>query len=184
MKFRQDKERVSVATVGSFVIASGLAFAFGSPSFAGVADSPLPTLTLSGSPARVVFLVPSVVKNNNLDTDFMCTSLETTITFKFGVEVFSENGGPPLNIVNAPTLDGVETLAPGESRTIGTRATVGVHEDQVIAALAGVSVKNGSARIVSESTRIMCSALVLDKLGDPPASMAELKVIRKKQKGD
>lgn len=47
-----------------------------------------------------------------------------------------------------------------------------------------MDVGNGSARIVSTSKKISCSAFVLDKLNSPPTGMVSLKVISKKQKGE
>ncbi len=164
----------------------------------GVIDSPLPILTVGGTPARHVFTVPGVIKNNNVETEFACTSLERTASFRFAVEVFGAEGGPPLNDVTPPALNGADTLLPGATRTIGTGSTAGIHEDNVIT-LPAASLRNGSARIVSESTKITCTAFIVDKLnatigfnpgppatpGPVPASMATLKVIKaKRQAGD
>ena len=192
------------------VMASALEFAWVSSSLGGVIDSPLPVLTSGGSPALFVFTVPGVMKVGNLDTEFTCTSL-TTSTFKFAVEVFGSTGGPPLN--DASTGNGVATLAVGATQTISTGSTSGLHEDVVIGNV-GTSLRNGSARIVSESKAIACTAYVVDKFGTmrcggsstnpgtpctsdancvsggvgscrtTPDSMLELKLISKKQRGD
>lgn len=152
---------------------------------AGVVDSATPTLSVGGSPSRHVYTIPGVIKNNNLETVVVCTSLETINSFRFAVEVFASTGGAPLNTAGVPTLNGADTLAPGETRAIGTDNTVGIHEDKVIAGLAPASLRNGSARVVSESTRIVCNAWAVDELNDPPASSIALKVMKaKKQNGD
>lgn len=152
---------------------------------AGVVDSPTPTLSVGGSPSRHVYTIPGVIKNNNLETVVVCTSLETANSFRFAVEVFPATGGSPLNSAGVPTLNGADTLAPGETRTVGTDNTVAMHEDAVIGGLPAASLRNGSARVVSESTRIACSAWVVDELNDPPASALALKVIKaRKQSGD
>ena len=195
--------------VAVVVIASALEFAWVSPSLGGVADSPLPALS-GGAPAQLVFKVPGVMKVGNLDTEFTCTSLSTT-SFKFAVQVFASGGGAPLNDVT--TGNGAATLAPGATQTIATGATAGLHEDVVITGV-GTSLRNGSARIVSESKAIACTAYVADKFGTQrcggastnpgapctsdvdctsggagscrttPDSMLELKLITKKQRGD
>ncbi len=206
-----------------------------SASLAGVVDSPPPTLTLGGSPAKVAFIVPGVVRHANLRTEFMCTSLEATNPFKFAVEVFPSTGGPPVNNANAPTSNGTLTLKAGETRTVATGGTAGLHEDTVVepvcvagtnagafcdcvggvcsgglcascpatggctngtactgtvdctvggGACTSTDIGNGSARIVSDSPKITCSAFITDKLGNPPSGMVSLKVIQKKQKGE
>src|SRR5207244_13278262 len=174
------------------------------------ADSPLAVLTPGGAPALSVFKVPGVMKVGNLDTEFTCTSLSAT-PFKFAVEVFASTGGAPLNDVT--TGNGTATLAAGATQTIATGGTTGLHEDVVIAGV-GTSLRNGSARIVSESKAIACTAYVVDRFGTmrcggasttpgtpctcdancisggagscrtTPDSMLELKLITKKQHGE
>jgi len=162
-------------------VALALSAVVTSASTAGVIDSPIPALP--GAPKSLtVFYVPGVVKNNNLETAFACTSLERSGFVVIGIEVFASPGCPPLNDVT--TGDGVETLGLGETATIATGATVAIHEDEVIDTLGPASVKNGSARILSSSKKIACSVFVLDELNDPPSSMVGLSVISKKQRGD
>lgn len=153
---------------------------------AGVIDSPLPNLQ-TGQVTRHVFTVPGVMKNNNLETEFICTSLETLSTIRIGVEIFSAAGGAPLNDVNEGVGDGAQDIGPGGTLSIGTGNTLGIHEDEVISitALPAGSVKNGSARIVATSTKIACNAFLTDDTSDPPVSMMPLKVIAKRrQNGD
>jgi hypothetical protein len=146
---------------------------------AGVADSPVPSF--NGLSARHVFTVPGVIKNNNLETVFICTSLDKT-SITVGVEVFAASGGSPLNNVGAG--EGVETMAPGVTATFATGATVAFHEDDILV-LPAASLRNGSARIVSTSKRIGCTAFVVDEISDPPSTMAPLKVLSKtKQHGE
>lgn len=193
------------------VIALTSVMAGASLSLAGVADSPLPVLTSGRSAALSLFIVPAVMKVQNLDTQFTCTSLTTT-SFKFAVQVFAADGTGPLNDVTAG--NGTATLASGATQTISTGSTAGLHEDVVISGV-GTSLRNGSARIVSESKAIACTAYVVDKFGTKrcggaslnpgaicntdadctsggagscrttPDSMLELKLIsKKKQKGE
>lgn len=161
---------------------TGLLALFGAAADAGVIDTALPNLQ-TGSVTRHVFTVPGVIKNNNLETEFICTSLDTSPA-RIGVEIFAATGGAPLNNVNEGVGDGAVDLPVGGTVSIGTGNTAAVHEDEVITLGAG-TVKNGSARIVSTSTRITCLSFVTDDLNDPPTGMVALKVIqKKKQAGD
>jgi hypothetical protein len=137
---------------------------------------------LNGSAAKHVFTIPGVIKNNNLETLFMCTSLDDA-TVTLAVQVFGTTGGDPLNDV--ATGEGVEALVPGATSTIATGATVAFHEDDVMGSLAAASLRNGSARIISTSKRIACAAFVVDEFGATPVTMAPLKILSKtKQHGE
>ncbi len=155
--------RISGATLRTVALALALTVAWAPQSSGGVVDSPLPVLTSGGKAAVHVFTVPGVMKVSNLETEFSCTSLATT-SFKFGVEIFPPAGGVPLNDVSFVTGNGAATLAPGGTWTITTGSTVALHEDSFISGL-GSSVRNGSARIVSESKAITCMAFVADRFG-------------------
>jgi hypothetical protein len=198
--------------VGPLLLVLALAVAAASRASAGVVDSPLPVLT-AGVPVKHLFTVPGVVKFKEMNTEFSCTSLESTNTFKFAVQIFAKAGGAPLNDVTTAN-NGTLSLGPGETGTIATGNTTALHEDQAISALAGVDVANGSARIVSESPRMTCTAYIADRHGTctapasssflgkacgtdtdcggtvgscrtTPDSMVSLKVIKSKtQKGD
>jgi len=141
------------------LIASALELAWVPSSLGGVADSPLPELT-TGVSTLSAFIVPAVMRFGNLETEFTCTSLSTT-SFKFAVQVFASTGGGSINDVTLG--NGVATLTAGATQTIATGGTAGLHEDVVISGLG--SVKNGSARIVSESKAIACTAYVADRFG-------------------
>ncbi|GIW40280.1 MAG: hypothetical protein KatS3mg076_0857 [Candidatus Binatia bacterium] len=166
-------------TLGVLIFFGALAV----PSWGGVMDSPLPEL-VPGSSTQHVYTVPGVVKNNNLETVFICTNLERTKTVRVAVEVFPIGGGPPLNDVSTGVGDGAEDVPVGATVTIATGSTAGLHETEVIGSLGPASVKNGSARILSTSKRIACEAFAVDQLGDPPVVMVPLKMISRRQKGD
>jgi len=152
---------------------------------AGVVDSPVPALQ-AGSGAAVVFTATGVVQLLNLETVFMCTSLEKTKTVRVGVEVFGSNGGTPLNDLSASGSDpgnGAVDLPPGSTATIVTGNTAEFLQDATILFLPGL--KNGSARIVSTSPKITCNAFLTDKLHTPPNSLLPLRLLRgSSQKGD
>lgn len=148
---------------------------------AGLIDSPLPVLAAEQVTLHV-FSIPGVIKNNNLETVFICSSL-AILPVTVAVEVFATGGGAPLNDVNPPSLSGVEVLAPGVTKTITTGSTAAFHEDQTLA-LPAASLRNGSARIISTSKSIACAAFVTDQISDPPISMMPLRLIARKQRGD
>lgn len=131
---------------------------------AGPADTPLPTFS-DGKPAVSVYLASGVVKNNNLETLFVCTNLDT-VAVDIGAEVFDETGAL-RNAVNAGN-GAVVGVAPGRTQTIGTGATVTFHEDVDItlngAGSGANNLRNGSGRIVASSGNIACSAMLADKL--------------------
>jgi len=170
------------------IAGSGLAGMLALPAMAGVLDSPVPDMDPSHS-ERVIYIIPNVIKNNNLETEFNCTNLERT-TVRIGVEIFDRFGNGPLNDISSGVGDGAQDVPPGGAITIGTGNTAAIHEDEVIQGLP-TNVRGGSARIVSTSKRIMCQAFVVDEVnvpdfanpGQTPA-MLPLKVIFRKQRGD
>ena len=154
------------------------------PVHAGVIDSPAPTL--SGQTSYVLYVIPGVTRNNNLETEVICTNLDT-VTGRVGVELFASgqplepSAATPLNDVS--TGNGAQDVPVGGTVTIGTSNTLGFHEDEVITGL--TNVKGGVGRVVSTVRRLACTALLVDKLTDPPTSMVSLKVLAKKrQVGD
>lgn len=169
---------------GEFLIVPVCVVLAGTPAGAGVVDSPLPVFQ-GGAIGRILFTIPGVIKNNNIETIVSCTSLEQSRVITVAVEVFDATG-TLLNDASAPSLDGAETLAPGETATIATGNTLAFHEDEIIDSLGPASVRNGSARIVSDSKKVTCSAFLVDELNDPPSSMGTLTIISKakKQRGD
>ena len=117
----------------------------------------------------------------------MCTSLERDRAARIGVEVFGSNGAGPLNDANAETDggpgNGAVDVQAGGTVTIATGSIAGFLQDTTIIFLPGL--KSGSARILSTSTKIMCTAFVTDKLSTPPTSMRALPIIKKtSQKGN
>ena len=168
------------------LVAAGVVLGWNVPAGAGVVDSPLPQIDPDASTMHV-FTVPGVVKNNNLETEFVCTSM-SSVWARVAVEVFpaSSMSTPiaPGNNVAVGVGDGAVDVPPGGTVTIGTGNTTGIHEDEVIVGLAAGSVKNGSARILSTSKLLTCTAFVADDISDPPAAMLSLPVIVKKQRGN
>jgi hypothetical protein len=155
---------------------------FSAPSFAGVVDSPVPVID-PGANSRVIYYIPGVTKNNDIETIVICTNLEKSKEVTIGLEVFDTDGSGPLNNVSSGFGDGAQALPVGATATIATGNTVGFSEDDVITGLP-LNVRGGSGRIVSTSKKIACGAFLVDELFAPPTSMTKLPVINRKQQGD
>jgi hypothetical protein len=157
--------------------------------------TPLSPFT-DGKVPKHVWTVPGVVKKNNFSTDFSCTNLDGAgKAADIGVEIF-DNAGNQLNSVGTPlgscTAGALLAVQPGSSVTIGLTGTAQLHEDCVL----GLgTIETGVARIVSTSSKITCSAVIVDTKHQvvdpavcascPPPTMQVLKVIkRNKQSGD
>ena len=69
---------------------------------AGPGDTPLPTFA-DGKPAQAVYVALGVIKNNNLETDVVCTSLEGS-PVDIGFQVFDETGALRNNVAAPGTL--------------------------------------------------------------------------------
>ncbi len=140
---------------------------------AGIGDSPVPQL--GGVTPLNLYQVSGVLNNAGLGTYFSCTSAETTKNAQVGVELFAQAGGGPVNNSAATSL----TLVPGQTGTFGTQFASGILSDSLL----GGAFSRGSARILSTSAKLICTAVVADSAGIPPASLTTLNVITKlKQK--
>ena len=147
---------------------------------AGVRDSPLPTFPI-GTKAKHVFSVPGVMSSGNLETSFQCTSLEKTKPIQWGVEMFLHNGTNPENDISLG--QGIRTTTPGHSDTLSTASTDAFIEGVIQGVISDGSAR--SARIVATSTKLMCTAVVVDPETNPPTVAYDLPVIKKtSQKGD
>lgn len=134
---------------------------------AGITDTPLPKFS-DNKQAVMVMAVPGVVKRNRLQTDFLCTALDS-VAVDIGVEVFSSTGAL-LNSVNA-NAGAVLNVAPGATVTFGTTGTAALLETQVISLPA---IAQGSARVLASSANVRCNVLILDNAVTPPVTIATL----------
>jgi len=162
----------------------------------GPVNTPLSAFT-DGSLGKYLWTVPGVIKKQGFVTDVTCTNLDAPGTVAdIGVEIFDETGTRLNDVSVAPAPGGCNGamlgVPAGHTVTISNGATVQFHEDCIIAVAGGTS---GSARILSTSSKIVCSALIADSKnvvlttgGSPTGvspSVAALKLIRKtKQQGD
>ncbi len=168
------KLRIPALAIAAIAIAASTAHA-------GPGDSPVPSISASAA-TRVLYIVPGVIKNNGLESAFMCTNLDVA-PVTFAVELFAPTGGGALNNVSSGVGNGTFTIPAGGSATISTGSSVGLHEDLAITGV--LNVKNGSARILGTSTQVLCTAVIVDKASTTPGTLATLKIFaRRKQNGD
>src|SRR5262249_54136145 len=148
------KGRWSAAVVALALGVSGVAVA-------GIMDSPLPVLPQTGVQSKLVYAVTGVYDDSvvaTLATAFHCTNLGTNLV-EIGVEVFNVTG---VQLNDASTGNGAVVIRPGYTRTVMTSAIPAFSNDLVIS-LGGFSVRQGSARIVAASSKIICAAQLVDK---------------------
>jgi hypothetical protein len=163
---------VRVLLALSFLLASA-------PARAGVVDSPIPVIPTVGK-LKHVYTVTGVSDGGDLGTAFICTNLDRQNVF-IAVEIFASGGGGPLNDVTADV--GTVLPSPGQTSTIELQQILSFFEDELMDMLP--QVKHGSARILATSTKILCTAALVEKFTEPAVSMMKLPVIRKtKQQGD
>jgi len=84
------------------IVLTLLLLSLGRPAAAGLGDTPLPTFA-DGTPAQAVYTALGVIKNNNLETDFVCTSLDS-VPVDVGIQVFDETGALRNDVTAAGTL--------------------------------------------------------------------------------
>ncbi len=143
---------------------------------AGVADTPLPIL--DGKKSKHVYTIPGIVGSALLATAVTCTSLEKSKSARFTVQYFAAAGGPPENIIGVGTA-----IGPGETKVVSTEGTT---LSESTFALANSNAPR-SGRVVATSTKISCTAAVLERGldGTLPSTSWSLTVIKKtKQNGD
>jgi hypothetical protein len=115
--------------------------------------------------------------------DRVVTSVSCTNTDKPGkpaalvaVEFF-DRGGNPVNDITAG--EGVVAIPVGGTRTVSTHGTAVFFEDEFVS----LDFTEGSGRIISTSTRVVCTARVVDGLATTPASALTLPMFRKLKQG-
>jgi hypothetical protein len=89
-----------------------------------------------------------------------------------GVELFSSGGGAPVNDAVATSL----SVGPGATVTFGTITPVGI---SINSSLGGGPMSKGSARVLSTSKKLACTAFVADISNAPPTSAWQLTIIKK-----
>jgi hypothetical protein len=148
------------------------------PAAAGISDDPPPTL--NGEETKHIYSVTAVTSlTNDLETVISCTSVEKTRPVRVGVQVWSSSGATLLNDVDATDL----LLSPGDTQvwvTNDNAARFAEDEDLVISTM----VNHGSARVIATSSKIVCAAFLVNRLGTSDV-LTSLPVFKKvSQKGD
>lgn len=142
------------------------------PGLAGIADDPVPPL--QGQSAKLVYSVTNVVNNGNLSTYFTCTNVDAGDVV-VGVQIFGASGFS-FNDPSASSL----ILPAGVTKIFGTSTAAALTIDSNLGP--GVT-PMGSARIVATSSRLVCTAFVMDPNNTIPSSGWQLTIVAKtKQK--
>ena len=158
--------RALAAFVAMFTLAAA-------PTFAGIADSPLPVL-IPGERTLHLYSIPGIIRAASLGTFFSCTSTDTA-PMQVGVEIFAVSGAP-LNDAAASSL----SVGPGATVMFGTSTAPGFI---ISSDLGAPAISKGSARVLSTSKKLICTAFVADRFNDPPQTSFQLTIIAKlKQK--
>jgi len=145
------------------------------PAVAGIVDTPLPVLQ-AGVTTQFLYSVPGVVSGGTLRTYFSCTSADPA-TQQVGVEVFFNAGGGPCNDAAATSV----SVAPGATVTFGTGSSAQFSVTSDLGC--GFGGPLGSARILSTSKKLVCTAFVADAANFPPQVAWQLTIVAKlKQK--
>lgn len=152
------------------------------PALGASIGDPTPILAGTTKKATHLYTVLGVKDTTTKATVFECTAPGKTAgftPFRWGVEVYQEG-----SLQNDVTVgEGVHTARfAGDTDTIGTRFTVALIED---ISLGGPVVPVGVARILSESTKLVCMAFLVDPTINPPLFITPLPVIKRTiQKGE
>ncbi len=181
---RMTMRKIVRALAGASLLA--LTLTFSTWVQAGPSDTPLPTFS-DGSSSEHVYTAIGVIKNNSLETAFICTNLDT-VPVHIGVEVFDKDGvlQNSINALNGQILN----VAVGATRTIATSGLAVLTHDHLITGLP--SLRNGSGRVVATSKTIACTAVVVDEVNEvvdplicllggacpPPPALVQLPLIR------
>lgn len=145
---------------------------------ADIADSPLPVLQ-AGMETFHVYSVPSIIGTPGLATFFFCTSTDTE-SMQVGVEVFYSIVTEPKHNDPVPTS---LNLIPGGTVIFGTDTVAGVVPTYSNLGIRGMT--QGSARILSTSEKLTCTALSVYTGDGPATSVWSPTIIKQKtQKGD
>jgi len=128
---------------------------------------PLPQFSDGKASVHVMSVAP-VLKRGQLQTLFMCTSVDT-LPVDIGVQIFDLNG-VLLNDVTAGVGE-ILGVAPGETVTIGTSTTATFVESAVIPVQDKLQ---GLGRVIASSDQVRCMATVVDDLVIPPVTLATL----------
>lgn len=106
-----------------------------------------------------------------LDVAITCTNMGKSKSIVVGVEVFASNG----TLLNQNKTE--VAIDVGKSATIVSNPIAAITGDATLD-LSGDANPPGAAKITSTSSKIICSALLIDDTTVPPASMTALPVVK------
>jgi hypothetical protein len=116
-----------------------------------------------------LYSVPGYLASGCSGTYFSCTSMDTA-SMQVGVECFFPSGGAPANDAVATSL----SVGPGATVIFGT----GSATDFSINSSLGYPFSS-SARILSTSKKLACTAFIADRCNSPLAYINHLTIIKK-----
>ena len=162
-------------------VAAAIGLVAATTAVAGPTDTALPTFS-DGGAAVHAYTAAGVVKNNDVETVFICTNVDT-VPINIGVEVFDKDGvlANSINAGNGASL----AVAVGSTVSFGTSGTALLTEDVRMMGLPNL--KNGSGRVVATTKNVACTAIVLDELhavidpafsNSPPPTAVNLPLVR------
>ena len=133
----------------------------------GLSDPPPPGFT-------VLYMFTGARDTQAGGTNSAATSVHCTNAGAANVQVRVEIS----DFDNAPTISGTLTIPPNGTRTYSSQATNLYAEDFTMSTTDNID--QGSGRILanSSSARIICTAQVLDPVGNPPAYVVNLDLFR------
>jgi len=151
------------------------------PARAGIGDKALPLL--SGQKTKLLYTLNGVSDTAQMATVIYCTNTAPSggNAVRVGIEVFNFAGNQMNNTGGG---QGTANVLPGTTWTFVTKAATAFPLDIQILPSAAPFTNGASARIFATGKTIVCSALLVDKTGNPPESMATLPIFSTlKQKG-
>jgi len=109
--------------------------------------------------------------SRKIATSVHCTNIDNLNTAQVEVQVFDFSGTE----VYTATM----SLSPNRTKTASTQGTAVYFEDALLGGLPGTgTINQGSGRILSSNTNVICTAQVLDPLNVPPVFMSALEMFR------
>ncbi len=138
-------------------------------SYAGLLDSPVPTLG-NGNSARVIYRMGPVYYDPGwVDTVVTCTNLTGTVV-EAALEIFDEHDAAQGGVTRA-------ALGPNASVTFATSANAGVDTAIVVTGLAAIT--HGKARVSASSAEITCTAHGRYRADDGSVKESPLGLVKK-----
>jgi hypothetical protein len=118
---------------------------------------------------EVLYMFTGAVDNANATTVIHCTNFGS-VNAEVKVEIF--------NYYDTSTTSATISIRSDETKTFSTRSTAIYEEDAVLPSIAPID--QGSGRVLSPESDIICTAQVLDPTNNPPEYMVNLQMFKQK----